>query len=140
MAKMFRPSNRESVILSKIESSKERSRKNSINSVRDNIDQLSNTIATKLIEKKHIETTSKNSLEEQIGKRLHTLCNSEDFDIDYQIAPFRNLVTHPHVVSLYLTAFVLESLINHKDVIDIFGTDEEIYSCINRQVQKYVPQ
>lgn len=140
MAKMFRPSNRESVILSKIESSKERARKNAISSVRENIGQLSNEISTKLIEKKHIETTSKNSLEEQIEKRLNTLCNSEDFDIDYQIAPFRNLVAHPHVVSLYLTAFVLESLINHKDVIDIFGTDEDIYSCINRQVQKYVPQ
>ena len=140
MAKMFRPSNRESVILSKIESSKERARRNAINNVRENIEQLSNSIATKLIEKKHIETTSKNAVEEQIQKRLHSLCNSEDFDIDYQIAPFRNLVAHPHVVSLYITAFVLESLINHKDVIDIFGTDEEIYRCIDRQVQKISPQ
>lgn len=139
MAKMFRPSNRESVILSKIESSKERSRKNAIVAVRDNIEPLSNAIATKLIEKKYIETTSKNSLEEQIHKKLGALADAEDFDIDYQIAPFRNLVTNPHVVSLYLTAFVLESLINHKDVVDIFGTDEEIYGCINKEVQKLLP-
>jgi hypothetical protein len=139
MAKMFRPSNRESVILSKIESSKERSRKNAIVAVRDNIEPLSNAIATKLIEKKYVETTSKNSLEEQIHKKLGALADAEDFDIDYQIAPFRNLVTNPHVVSLYLTAFVLESLINHKDVVDIFGTDEEIYGCINKEVQKLLP-
>ena len=139
MAKMFRPSNRESAILSKIESSKERSRKNAITAVRDNIDPLSNAIATKLIEKKVVETTSKNSLEEQIHKKLSALSDAEDFDIDYQIAPFRNLVPNPHVVSLYLTAFVLESLINHKDVVDIFGTDEEIYGCINKEVQKLLP-
>ena len=138
MAKVFRPSNRESVILSKIESSKERARRQAISNVRENIEVLSNAISTKLIEKKYIETTSKNSLEEQIGKKLAALCNSEDFDIDYQVAPFRNLVPNPNIVSLYLTAFVLESLINHKDVIDIFGTDEEIYRCVNSQVSRYV--
>ena len=138
MPKVFRPSNRESIILSKIESSKERAHKNAINSVRENIEPLSNSVATKLIEKRHIETTSKNSLEAQIAKRLEELCVAENFDIDYQIAPFRNLVPHPNIVSIYLTAFVLESLINHKDVIDIFGTDEEIYHCINNTVKKHL--
>ena len=139
MPKVFRPSNRESMILSKIESSKERAQKNAINSVRDNLDQLANSVATKLVGNKHVETTSKNSVEEQIAKKLNDLCFADNFDIDYQIAPFRNLVNNPNIVSIYLTAFVLESLINHKDVIDIFGTDEEIYGCINKQVLKYIP-
>lgn len=138
MPKVFRPSNRESMILSKIESSKERVQRNAINSVRDNLEQLANSVATKLVGDKHVETTSKNSVEEQIAKRLNDLCLADNFDIDYQIAPFRNLVTNPNVVSIYLTAFVLESLINHKDVVDIFGTDEELYHCINSQVKKYL--
>jgi hypothetical protein len=42
-------------------------------------------------------------------------------------------------VSLYVTAFVIEKLINHKDVVDIFGSDEQIYFTINQQVKKYMP-
>jgi len=105
----------------------------------DCIDPLSNAVASKLVEKKLVETTNKNSLEEQIHHSLEKLSRADDFDIDYQIAPLRNLVHQPHVVSIYLTAFVIEKLINHKDVVDIFGSDEEIYLCIHQQVKKYLP-
>ena len=140
MAKVFRPSSRESMILSKIESSKEYARKKAINGVKDCLEPLSNAIAMKLVENSLVETTNKNSLEEQIKKSLDKLTRTEDFDIDYQIAPFRNIISNPHVVSIYLTAFVIEKLINHKDVIDIFGSDEDIYYCINQQVIKFLPQ
>ena len=60
----------------------------------------------------------------------------EDFDLDYQIAPIRNLVPQPHIVSLYVTSFVIEQLIKHKDVVDIFGSDEEIYYTIKRASEK----
>jgi hypothetical protein len=83
-----------------------------------------------------VETTDKNSLEEQIIKCLDTLGKADEFDIDYLIAPYRGLVKHPHVVSLYVTAFLLEKLINHKSVVDIFGSDNDIYSCIHKQVAK----
>ena len=46
---------------------------------------------------------------------------------------------NPHIVSIYVTAFVLEKLINHKDVVDIYGSDEQIYASINRQVKKILP-
>lgn len=139
MAKVFRPSTRESSILSKIESSKEYARRQAIASIRDCIDPMSNAIAMRLVETKLVETTSKNSLEEQIHKCLEKLSRAEDFDVDYQIAPFRQLVSQPHVVSLYLTAFVIEELISHKDIVDIFGSDEDIYLCINQEVRKHLP-
>lgn len=140
MAKIFRPNNKESILLSKIESSKERDRRLSLNMVREHGDALSNTIAMKLVENKIIETTSKNSLEEQIAKKLNELGKADDFDIDYQVAPYRNLIDNPNLVSLYLTAFILETLINHKDVIDVYGSDEEIYHCINKQTRKFMPE
>ncbi len=140
MPKIFRPNNKESMLLSKIESSKERDRRLSINMVRDHSEELSNTISMKLVENKIIETRSKNSLEEQIAYKLGELLKADDFEIDYQIAPYRNLVPNPNLVSLYLTAFVLESLINHKDVVDIYGSDEEIYHCINKQAMKFMPE
>lgn len=139
MAKVFRPSSRESSILSKIESSKEYARRKAISSVKDCLESLSNNIAMKLVESKLVETTNKNVLEEEIVKCLETLGKSEDFDIDYKIAPFRSIVPHPHVVSLYVTAFVIETLINHKVVVDIYGSDDEIYRCINKQVVKSLP-
>lgn len=139
MAKIFRPNNKESMLLSKIESSKERDRRISLNIAKDHTTELSNTIAMKLVEHKYIETTSKNSLEEQIFKKLEEVARADDFDIDYQVAPIRTLVSNPNIVSLYITAFILETLINHKDVIDIYGSDEEIYHCVNNQTLKFFP-
>jgi hypothetical protein len=139
MTKVFRTSNRESSILSKIESSKEHARRMALKGIIDCIDPLSNAIATKLIETSLVETTSKNSLEEQINKCLDKLQRADDFDIDYQVAPLRELIHQPHVVSIYVTSFVIESVINHKDTVDIFGSDEEIYMCIHQQVKKYLP-
>ena len=138
MAKTFRPSTREASILSKIESSKEYARRKAINAIADYREPLSNAIAMKLVESRLVETTNKNALEKQILKCLEELNHAEDFDIDYKCAPFRNIVPQPQVVSLYVTAFVIETLINDKDVIDIFGSDDEIYYCINKQVAKYL--
>ena len=139
MSKRFRPSNRgESRLISKIASSTEYERRKSINSVADHLDQLSNAISMKLVESNLIETHNKNSLEEQISNCLEKLARADDFQIDYQISPIRNLVANPHIVSLYVTAFVIEHLIEHKDIVDIYGSDEEIYACINKQVVKHL--
>ncbi len=138
MAKIFRPSSREAQILSKIESSKEYARRKTIKSIKDCIEPLSNAIAMKLVENNLVETTNKNVLEEQILKCLEKLSHADDFEIDYQNSPFRHIITQPNVASLYVTAFVIETLINHKVVVDIFGSDEEIYLCINRQVAKFL--
>ncbi|MBW2036117.1 MAG: hypothetical protein JRI41_01370 [Deltaproteobacteria bacterium] len=140
MAKVFHPGSREARLLSKIESSKERARRHAVEQVKDIVEPLSNAIAMKLIEEHLIETTSKDEIEKQIAGSLEKLTRADDFDIDYQIAPFRNLALRPNVVSLYLTAFVIEQLIKHRSVEEIYGTDEEIYNCINRQVVRFILQ
>lgn len=139
MSKVFRPSNRESNILSKIESSKEQARRRALSATREHVESLGNTIAMKLVENKLVETNNKNSLEEQIVKCLEGLCRADDFDVDYLVAPYRQLVKQPNIVSLYVTAYLLEKLIDHKCVVDIFGSDSDIYGCINKQVTKVLP-
>ena len=134
MAKIFYTGNREAKLLSKIESSKERERFRTIAAIRDNIDSFSNKVSMRLIESGLIETVSKSSVENQIVRSLDNLVKAEDFDIDYMVAPFRTLVSNPNIASLYLTAFVVETLINHKDVIDIYGSDEDIYFCIQKEL------
>jgi hypothetical protein len=138
MAKVFRPSNREAKILSRIESSKERAQRHAIEQLKEVVDPLSNAISMKFIEERLVETTSKDDIQEQIARSMQKLTHAEDFDIDYQIAPIRNLVPRPNVVSLYLTSFVTEQLINHRSVEDVYGSDLEIYNCINRQVSKFI--
>jgi len=139
MSKKFRPSNLgESKIVSKIAKSKELERRNAIAALAENHEMLSNFISMKLVENNLVETTNKNSLQEQIDFCLEKLMNAEDFDVDYQVAPIRNIVSDPHVVSLYVTAFVIEKVINHKDTVDVYGTDEEIYNCVHKQVMKYL--
>ncbi len=138
MGKVFRPSNRESSILSRIESSKEMARRKAISTAWDNADPLANAIAMKLVESELVETTNKNILQEQISQCLQNLGRADDFDVDYQIAPYRNLVPNPNIVSLFVTAFVVEKLIDHKAIVDIFGSDEDIYLCINQQVAKFI--
>lgn len=140
MAKIFYSGNREAKLLSKIESSKERERFKTINAIRDNIDYFANKVAMKLIESGLIETVSKSAIENQIIRCLETLIKSEDFDVDYAVAPFRTLVASPNIASLYLTAFVVEKLINHKDVIDVFGSDEDIYFCIHKQLTQLMAE
>jgi hypothetical protein len=140
MGKVFRPSSRESTILSKIESTKEYERRQAISRVRDCSEALAGAIAMRLVEKNLVETTNKSALDEQLQNCLEKMNRLEDFEIDYQIAPIRNLVPQPHIVSLYVTSFVIEQLIKHKDVVDIFGSDEELYFTINEQVKKFLPQ
>lgn len=136
MAKIFYTGNREAKLLSKIESSKERERIRTISTIRDCIDAFSNKVAMKLIESGLVETVSKSSVENQIARCLDDLCKAEDFDIDYMVAPFRTIVSNPNIASLYLTAFIVEKLINHKDVIDVYGSDEDIYFCIQKELTK----
>jgi len=140
MAKIFYTGNREAKLLSKIESSKERERIRTIGTIRDNIDAFSNKVSMKLIEEGLIETVSKSSIENQIARCLDSLCKAEDFDIDYMVAPLRTIVSNPNIASLYLTAFVVEKLINHKDVIDVYGSDEDIYFCIQKELNAILPK
>jgi len=139
MAKLFYTGNREAKLLSKIESSKERERIRTISTIRDNIDSFSNKVSMKLIESELVETVSKSSVQNQIARCLDTLCKAEDFDIDYMVAPFRTVISNPNIASLYLTAFIVEKLINHKDVIDVYGSDEDIYFCIQKELGALLP-
>ncbi|WP_299977420.1 hypothetical protein [Desulfobacula sp.] len=140
MAKIFYTGNREAKLLSKIESSKERERIRTISTIRDNVDAFSNKISMKLIETGLVETVSKSSIEKQIARCLDTLCKADDFDIDFMVAPFRTLISNPNIASLYLTTFIVEKLINHRDVIDVYGSDEDIYYCIQKELANLLPK
>jgi hypothetical protein len=139
MAREHRPNARESAVISKLDHAKETQRINAMQLLREHLDTLSNRITIKLIEQRLVETTSKDELENQLSICLRSLLTAEEFDIQYLVANVRNVVPRPHFVSLYLTAFIIEKLVNHKAIVDVYGTDEEIYRCVNNEVFKLIP-
>lgn len=139
MAREYRPNVRESAVISKLDHAKESQRMNALNLLRENIDEISSLIAIKLIEERLIETTSMEDLESQIHLCLETLLNAEEFEVQLQVANIRTLVARPHFISLYLTSFITEKLIDHKSIVEMYGTDEDIYHSVNRQVTRFIP-
>jgi hypothetical protein len=139
VAREHRPNVRESAVISKLDHEKESQRFTAMNLLRQNMDSLSDKIATKLIEERLVDTTSKDDLENQINFALQNLLTADEFDIQYHIANVRTLVPRPHFISLYVTAYVIEKLIDHRCIVEIYGTDEDIYHCVNRQVSKLIP-
>ena len=48
-----------------------------------------------------------------------------------KLAPVRTLVQDPNIVSLYLTQYIIEDLIENPDIQDVFGEDIDIYRAID---------
>lgn len=139
MAREYRPNVRESAVISKLDHAKESQRLNALNLLRQNIDELSSLIAIKLIEERVVETTSMEDLEGQIHMCLENLLSAEEFEVQLQVANIRSLVARPHFISLYVTSFITEKLIDHKSIVEMYGTDEDIYRCVNKQVMRSIP-
>jgi hypothetical protein len=139
MAREYRPNAKEFSVISRLDHAKETQRINALQQLRQNIDALSSRIGTKLIEERLVETLSKDELDNQIHFCMESLLAADDFDVQFQVANFRSLVPRPHFVSLFVTAYIIEKLINHKSIVEIYGTDEEIYRCVNSQIIKVIP-
>ncbi len=98
---------------------------------RDNAEVLSTKLVQRLIDRKILETTSVESMQTAFTNQLKGLIDMEDFDLQLKLAPVRTLVQDPNIVSLYITQYIVEDLIEHKDIQDVFGEDIEIYRSVN---------
>lgn len=130
----FHTNYREENLISRLESSRQSAWTRQLMQLGDCADELAQKLAMKLVDSELIETTSQRDVEEQLAGALGELLRAEDFDIQFAIANFRNLVPQANRISLYVTAFIIERLINHRSVVDIYGTDEEIYGVVNQVV------
>jgi len=139
MAGGFNTNYREENLISRLESSRQSAWGRQLLQLGDCLDQLAQRLALKLVDSKLIETTNQRDVEAQLSGALSELTEAEDFDIQYAISPLRNLVARPNRISLWVTAFVTEKLINHRSVVDVYGTDEEIYNVVNQEVTSFIP-
>ncbi|MBC8457689.1 MAG: DUF507 family protein [Deltaproteobacteria bacterium] len=84
-----------------------------------------------LLMEKIIETDNPAAISKVILQGLKKTMKINEFDFKYFIAPIRNLVPRPNLYSLYITQYIMEVIINDPTVIDIYGTDLDIYKVVN---------
>jgi phosphopantetheine adenylyltransferase len=138
VAKEFFPNIREEKLLNRLDSSKDHFRDQQLQQVRNNLEELSNRLAQKLIDERLVVTSNKKELVRQISICCNELLKADDFDINYRVAPFRSVVSQPNIISLFITAYVVETLVNNSFVEDVYGTDEEIYEAVHSVVSKFL--
>lgn len=105
-----------------------------------NAEELATKLVQKLMDNHIIETTSDRAMRELFVDLFRSLSEMDEFDIQYKIAPLRNIANDPNLVSLYLTQFIIEDLVNHPKVDDVFGDDLEIYQTVESVMMRVRPQ
>lgn len=130
----FSTNYREANLISRLESSRQSQWTRQLRQLDEVADLLAQRLAMKLVAEELVETTSQRDLEEHLASCLGDLLSAEDFDIQFAIAPVRDLVPRGNRMSLYITAFIIERLLDHRSIVDIFGTDEDIYTLVDKEV------
>ena len=96
--------------------------------------EIQNRLTQALLMERIIETDNPTALSDLISKGLKKALRINEFDFKYFIAPIRNLLPRPNPISLFVTQYILEVILNDPCVIDVYGTDQEIYKVVNEVV------
>ncbi len=123
-----------------IDRKREQERKKMFIHARDHAEMLAIKLVQRLIDKKIIETTSVDSMRTAFEKQLKSLAMLDDFDLQMKLAPIRTLVQDPNMVSLCLTQYIVEDLVDHQDIQDIYGEDIDIYRAVDSITKILRPQ
>ncbi len=114
-----------------IDRKREQERKQMFTHAKENAESLSVKLVQRLLDREILETTSIKNIQETFENQLKKIGFLEEFELQMKLAPIRTLVPDPNVISLYFTQFIIEDLINHSDVQDIFGEDLDIYRAVD---------
>lgn len=95
------------------------------------LSEIHNKVSQALLLNKIIETENSQAVSDLLMQGLNKAYKSSEFDFKFFIAPIRTLVPRPNPYALYLTQYILEVIIDDPHVIEIYGTDLEIYTLID---------
>jgi hypothetical protein len=140
MARHINPSNSTNKTIDAIDRKRERERQFMLKKSRELAPELAISLVQRLLDLHIIETNSVHAIQEAMEKQLQRMSDMEEFDMQFKIAPIRNLTQDPNVISLYLTQFIIEDLINHTNIQDVFGDDMEIYRAVDSVLTKIRPR
>ncbi len=114
-----------------IDRKRERERRFILNKAKENAEEFATRLTQRLIDREILEISSVSTVREAFTRQLQELPGMDDFDIQLKIAPNRTLIPDPNIISLYLTQYIIEDLINNPAIEDIFGEDIDVYRAID---------
>ncbi len=123
-----------------IDRKREQERRFMLSSAFKNSDELSAKLVQKLLDKHIIETNSVDAIREALSVQLKHISELEEHEFNFKIAPIRQLVPNANILSLYMTQYIIEDLINHRDIEDIFGDENDIYEAVDSVLGSLRPQ
>lgn len=114
-----------------IDRKRQRERQMMLQALYKNSQELAAKLVQRLLDKHIIETTSEAAIREVFTKLFHNIPEMDEFDIQYKTAPVRQLVDNPNFISLYVTQYIAEDLVEHEKIQDVFGDDLDIYRAVD---------
>ena len=114
-----------------IDRKREQERRKMFINAKDHAPEFAAKLVQRLIDREIIETTSVAAMREAFEAQLNKLGYLEEFELQMKIAPVRTLAQDPNVVSLYITQYIVEDLIEHPAIQDIFGDDLDVYRAVD---------
>ena len=98
--------------------------------------EIHTSLSQALLMEKVVETENPAALSDLLLKGLKQALRVNEFEFKYFVAPLRNLLPNPNPVALYVTQYILEVVLNDPSVIEVYGTDMEIYRLVNDVIKK----
>ena len=139
MARHINPGSSTNKTIDAIDRKRERERQFMLKKSRELAHELAVALVQRLLDLHIIETNSVQAIQEVMERQLSQLGDMEEFEMQYKIAPVRNLTPDPNVISLYLTQYIIEDLIEHSNIQDVFGDDMEIYRAVDSVLSRIRP-
>lgn len=98
--------------------------------------EIHSSLSQTLLMEKVVETENPAALSDLILQGLKQALKVNEFDFKYFVAPLRNLLPNPNPIALYITQYILEVVLKDPSVIEVYGTDMEIYRLVNDVIKK----
>lgn len=136
MARHINPGRSTNKAIDALDRKRERERRFILNTARDNAPELAIKLVQRLVDEHIIETNDVHTIQQGMARQLREPADMEEFEIRLKIADIRTLVPDPNILSLYLTAYIIEDLIEHPKIQDVFGDDLDVYKAVDTVLGK----
>ncbi|MGB5685820.1 MAG: hypothetical protein WBM35_08415 [Candidatus Electrothrix sp.] len=136
MARHINPSRSTNNAIDALDRKRERERRFILNKARDNAQDLAIILVQRLMDEHIIETNDVHAIQQGVERQLREPAEMEEFEIRLKVADIRTLVPDPNILTLYLTAYIIDDLIKHPKIQDVFGDDLDVYKAVDTVLSK----
>ncbi|CAK8724583.1 hypothetical protein H206_03254 [Candidatus Electrothrix aarhusensis] len=136
MARHINPSRSTNKAIDALDRKRERERRFILNKARDNAEDMAIILVQRLVDEHIIETNDIHAIQQGVERQLREPADMEEFEIRLKVADIRTLVPDPNILTLYLTSYIIDDLIKHPKIQDVFGDDLDVYKAVDTVLSK----